>query len=435
MPVTTHPAAHDANVSCRRKECDSSPESLLKATSLQDHEKMDRMLQSSFDTEQKTLYASTNGFVHGAVEAYSSHHHLILRPDDVWLAILTQLSFYINAHSEELRGRLVPHDGKKELIVEACGIFESYDWTIFTQKMSDLLAQNVVDPQLRDWIMQTFSTTTPADQVVSAIVMMGALQNYFDFTARFMCGLPSVTLLGERSDWQSLLLALDKIPSFGMEATEFYNLLVPVCRHFVATFDDPASASVKSFWNRIVHYQRRGSGTTRYSGWITAFCFWDKRGASLYERGIDRSQPPSTQEGAMPQIRHRFGSARINCVLDGVTYHGVDSADVPPGYSSVPVKIDYYGLIYTARMVAGSVGIRMERSGMSGPGGRQGPASETEMVEGGLDTLRPVSGWWMFLVDEGRETEGEKRMKLVREMEEARASGGNREKRRVLRNG
>ncbi|KAI1785227.1 hypothetical protein LXA43DRAFT_151204 [Ganoderma leucocontextum] len=34
---------------------------------------------------------------------YRSHHHLRIRPDDVWLAILVQLNFYINAHAEELR--------------------------------------------------------------------------------------------------------------------------------------------------------------------------------------------------------------------------------------------------------------------------------------------------------------------------------------------
>lgn len=361
---------------------------------------MNRILQSSFTTEQKTLYSSTNGFVRGAVDAYSSHHHLILRPDDIWLAILTQLSLFVNAHSEELRGRLVPHDGKKELVVKGSGNMDSYDWTIFAHKTNDLLAQNVTDPNLRDWIMQTFTTTTPTDRVVSAIVMMGALQKYFSFTMQFMCGLPSVTLLGERSDWQSLLLALNKIPSFGMEATEWYNLLVPVCRHFLATFDDPTSHAVKSFWNRIVHHEHYGSGSNRYSGWITAFCFWDDKGASLYARGIDHSQPSA----AAPLVRvfRRGKGAAANCVLDGVRYHRIESADVPPGYASVPVKIDDNGVIYEARMVAGSVGIRMESSGVAGergPGGRGGKLRpKDEPLEVGLDTVRPISGWWMYVL-------------------------------------
>lgn len=419
MPVTSYPAAHAAQISTRCKECDSSPESLLQGTSHQDHEKMDRILQSSFTTQEKTLYASTNGFVHGAVDAYSKHHHLILRPDDIWLAILTQLSLFINAHSEELRGRLVPHDGKKELEVDCPGSMGNYDWTEFAHKTNDLLAQNVNDPELRNWIMHSFSTTTPTDRVVSAIVMMGALQKYFSYTACFECGLPSVTLLGTRADWQSLLLALDKIPSFGMEATEWYNLLVPVCRHFVATFDEPNSRAVKSFWNRIVHHEHYGSGSTRYSGWITAFCFWDDKGGSLYTRGIDRNEAQARQSSALGGLRKIWRTRRsmgASCVLDGVRYHYIESTEVPPGYASVPVKIVDNTMIYTARMVAGSVATRMESSGVAGPrgpGGRGGvPKPKDEPFEVGLDTLRPVSGWWMFLADEGRETEGEKLNRL-----------------------
>ena len=59
--------------------------------------------------------------MHTALEAYYTHHHLILRPDDVWFAILTQISFYINAHAEDLCSIFVAHDGKKELSVIRVG--------------------------------------------------------------------------------------------------------------------------------------------------------------------------------------------------------------------------------------------------------------------------------------------------------------------------
>ena len=44
-----------------------------------------------------------NGFVNTIVQAYSSHHHLILRPDDVWLSIMTQFSAYVEGNSETLK--------------------------------------------------------------------------------------------------------------------------------------------------------------------------------------------------------------------------------------------------------------------------------------------------------------------------------------------
>jgi len=46
------------------------------------------------------------------VQAYTYHHRLILRPEDFWLAILVQLSSFINEHAKELRDLFVKHDGK-----------------------------------------------------------------------------------------------------------------------------------------------------------------------------------------------------------------------------------------------------------------------------------------------------------------------------------
>jgi len=39
------------------------------------------------------LVPNTNGFVNTAITAYSQHHDLVIRPDDVWITILTQFNF------------------------------------------------------------------------------------------------------------------------------------------------------------------------------------------------------------------------------------------------------------------------------------------------------------------------------------------------------
>lgn len=78
--------------------------------------------------------------------------------------------------------------------------------------------------------------------------------------------------------------------------------------------------------------------------------------------------------------------------LDDATYHQIDSDDVPPGYSSVPVRVDDNGVEFDATMIAGSVG--MKYSSSSG-------------TNSSLDTLQPESGWFMFEKrSEGEEAEG-----------------------------
>ncbi|KAG6823016.1 hypothetical protein H0H92_011714 [Tricholoma furcatifolium] len=51
-----------------------------------------RVLQSSLNKGQDLLMRK-NGFVYGVLEAYNKHYNLIIRPDDVWIAILSQLNF------------------------------------------------------------------------------------------------------------------------------------------------------------------------------------------------------------------------------------------------------------------------------------------------------------------------------------------------------
>ena len=360
MPVTIKPATHGADVLSREQQAEDSRD-LLHRACRKESNKCVELLQSSFDSSLgAAVRPSRNGFVHGAILAYSNHHHLQIRPEDVWFAIISQIGFYINCHAEELRGMFVAHEGKKELeVVFETGDRYTVDFGVFAQKMSDLIDENVLDSGLREWVLPAFSTTTEHDKIVASILLMGVTQKYFDFKCTMCCGLPSVTLLGQKTDWQLIYSRLDKLETFGAEPIHFCKLLRPVISRFVKSFEEPTSDDTISFWQRIAHYHNNFSGPSYYSGWITAFCFWREDGRSLYH---------------CPELE-----------LDGVKYHTVESDEVPPGYSSVPVKVDDNGDLFDSTMVAGSVGINCTSSGDEMDGG---------LVD--LDTVSAETGWWMF---------------------------------------
>lgn len=90
------------------------------------------------------------------------------------------------------------------------------------------------------WTIPDFLTTTATDKVVCSIVMMSTLQHYFSYKMNLLCGIPSVTLEGEKADWEKIMARINKLPTFGEEAEEWYKLLVPVISRFVTAFDDPA---------------------------------------------------------------------------------------------------------------------------------------------------------------------------------------------------
>jgi Domain of unknown function (DUF4419) len=400
MPVTVNPFPHSANAVQETKFPNDAHELLLQSNQ-EEFFKCKSIIQSSFPTISKDspIFSSDNGFVKAAILAYNDHHHLIIRPEDVWFAILTQLSFYINAHAEELRSFFVSHEGQKELEIEI-GATGKLDMGEAAMQMTDLMGKHVNDPKLRTWIMPDFSTTTDVDKVVAAILMMGSMQAYFTYHFAFpRCGIPSVTLLGTKDDWLSIQQRLEMLPQLGAEANQFYKLLKPVLKYMVLSFDRPKDSSVVQFWQTICHERplvRGGCGpfskrsTPPYiSGWITAFCFWDQDGKSLYSK---------------PNGFVDFKGGKLNnpgCRLDGTVYHRLSISSIPRGSAAVPVTlVDLARREYPTRMVAGSVGIQAQDRGQG-----ISRAAETNGTLGVhfapvLDTIQPVSGWWMFFTME-----------------------------------
>lgn len=136
-------------------------------------------------------------------------------------------------------------------------------------EIARLTEEVLVDPGIREWITPKFSTTTATDEAVYAMVMMGAFQKYIRYGAWGECGLPSVTLLGDKSDWEDLERQLETIPYLGEEPKTWYGLLKPICSQIVRTFDEPPATETKEFCNRFstrmtttTGWHRRPSHTT-----------------------------------------------------------------------------------------------------------------------------------------------------------------------------
>lgn len=359
-------------------------EKLLQDACPSEYKQSEKILQTSFSKsmlQENYITPAAHGFVTSMIRAYSNHHPISIRPEDVWFAILSQVGFYIIEHGEELRSFFVAHEGKKKLEVRREGTVETVDFGDLAKEMTDLIQNNVVDPTLRAWIMPSFSTTTDTDLVVAAVLMMGSMATYFTYQITLTCGMPSVTLLGERDDWQQIYDRLDKMTQWGEEPALFVTLLKPVLRRFLASFDDPTSPDVVSFWARSVD-RHSDSGVDYCSGWVAAFCLWDEKGKRI-QPGMAFHTPEELE-------------------LDGVKYQRIDIENVPPGCMGVPVTINDNGNVFDARMVAGSAGIKASVIPRE-PGAKpaQPPRSRQQKPPVGPEAaLEPVVGWWIFSVKE-----------------------------------
>ncbi|QKD57202.2 uncharacterized protein FOBCDRAFT_241801 [Fusarium oxysporum Fo47] len=382
MPVTFSVVNHPAT-SWKTSKVETT-ENLLKKTSPRDYRRCQRIIRTSFTPsllQENHISPSENGFIWSAYHAYSQHHHLTIRPEDVWFSILTQISFFINANAEELRSFFVAHEGKKELTVFEAGDLESANIGAMAQRLAGPVSKNVKDPELGDWVMPSFSTTTDTDRVVASVLLMGAMQKYFSYGMCLTCGIPSVTLLGEISDWEAILTRLDRLDQLGKEPAEFAEMLRPILKHMILSFEKPEDAKVTRFWNTLATRNPVGSGTDYITGWITAFCFWDEQGKPKHRNEKD--------------------------VLAGVAYPSVDIDKVTVGVAPVPVKINDNGNIIGSKMVAGSFGIQattktQDNSTEETLVGSQQESTEDTGSDSELNAIQPLSGWLMY-EDEAKE--------------------------------
>lgn len=390
MPITVRTASHPARQWQTQRV--NSTEELLQQACAKEGSQCKWIIQSSFGgfIDEYHISSSQNGLVWAAYYAYSHHHHLFIRPEDVWFSILTQLSFYINAHAEELRSSFVAHEGQEELIVVDVGTIHTADFGRLAVQMTHEMEKKLVDPDLRAWIMPDFTTTSQTDKITASVLMMGTMQKYFSYTTGLTCGIPSVTLLGEKEDWMEIRRRIKKLSQYGEEPELFSRLLLPVLEGFIQSFVSPTDPIVTDFWSKIAD-KHMGSGPSYLSGWITAFCFWDVDGKSLNAKG---------------------GRNNDGCNINGTQFHRVQTDDVPAGYVSVPVTVNDNGKEVKTKMIAGSVAIAAASSGekldvssnhkqtiyRTGP---YGPPDLTQVAPNisdatGLDTLQPVTGWLMY---------------------------------------
>ena len=148
------------------------------------------------------------------------------------------------------------------------------------------------------------------------------MDRYFTYGMGIVCGLPSVTLLGEKADWLRLLARLDRLPTFGDEPAEWAEMLRPILVRFAAAFDGSPDVT---FWERIVSRDSYMCGQDLLSGWITAFCVWDADGKWLAKSRAFRTE--DTAEGSFikgPQ-RECISPAHQSCISQDLDLRRIPS--------------------------------------------------------------------------------------------------------------
>jgi hypothetical protein len=113
MPVTVKPSPQkvgkniDKTIHSGTELLTVSPSATLDERRLLRYQKrippeIRRIIQSSFSDLDKPdppcVIPYSSGFVISIIRAFQQDLHLVLRPDDIWLSILTQFSMFVNGN-------------------------------------------------------------------------------------------------------------------------------------------------------------------------------------------------------------------------------------------------------------------------------------------------------------------------------------------------
>jgi hypothetical protein len=268
------------------------------------------------------------------------------------------MTFYMERHAEELRSMFVSHKGK-----EPIKVYTNTTWSDVLGEFRSEIQSRVKTEWLADWIAPGFSTSTADDEITATALMMGLTKAYFSFYDCITCGIPSITILGEKADWERIEGKIERLMDFGEQPTDYARRLRPILRRIVATFDDSTSRETRDFWNEIVQAKARHSGACDepdlmyvISGWILGFFYWSEEGYPRfghYEGLPEHNLRPFEQYPALMKqvlksevsywtedVKPKSGPRDQGyCEYDGVKYRCVALDTLPDGYAKVPIRL------------------------------------------------------------------------------------------------
>jgi hypothetical protein len=287
--------------------------------------------------------------VAAAHRSFIGHRPLRLSPDAIWLLICQAVASHVNAHAEELRPRLVHHEGQVQIHVRRDDFLKGSPENPWDEVLDEFSAsvRDHVGPSI-DLFLPAFSTTGPAERAAAEVVLLEAVRSYFRYSTGTLCGIPAITLEGTAGDWETLARRVEEFSGFGLEG--WLEVLRPILRQFVRASDGDVDGP---FWRSLYKYEDQ-SGCPGITGWVLAFFPYLKdprTGAASFpvpwyferDRGpLERALYPDDEEE-----------------LTGTVYSpGISS--FPVGLSSVPFRWDYLGRSFDMEFLGGFVGVAQD---------------------------------------------------------------------------
>ncbi len=299
--------------------------------------------------------------------AFHDHRPLVLSPDIIWLLVAQGFANHVNANAEKLRPKFVQHEGKLTLEVERHDFIKGSPENPWPEVFGEFSSQirKHLGPSTHDLLLPRFSTTGPVEQAAAEIVLLEAMQSYFDYRFYTLCGIPQIMLEGSTNDWEILAERTRALGQFGL--AWWTEAIAPVLDEFVAATRGEVN---QDFWRSI--YKVGGvSGGPYISGWIAAF----------FPYLLDGGESAATNRNpylkkTYRNLRDFLHLAKTHRDLHDFLYpkeeddpscssHGMSLQSFPAGLSRAPFTWKYLTQKFKMEFIGGFVGVDQDPSSLA----------------------------------------------------------------------
>ena len=210
-----------------------------------------------------------------------------------------------------------------------------------------------------DSFLPAFSTTGPVERAAAEVVLLDAMQSYFEYQAYTGCGIPAITLDGTHEDWKALSVRAQGFRDFGLGT--WIDVLSPILDQFAQAAQGDVD---RVFWRSFYKLNSQSGGPV-ITGWITAFFPYLKdyrtRQATVRSRILSENHRDDLEEMLYPAGKPETGWAT-----------GPTTECLPSGLSKAPFRWHYLDRSFDMEFLGGFLGVAQDQETL---------------------TLRPEVGW------------------------------------------
>lgn len=207
--------------------------------------------------------AMPGGFSEAVRMAYDHHLPLIISPDMIWLLISQGLSNHISLNEAKYKKKVVLHDGVMKIgsRVDELVTNPGKGWQMLMDSLSDQASKSL-NPAFSRTMLKPFSTTTKPIDIAYKITMLYGVRTSFEMWGMSGCGIPQITLTGQRKDWVDLKGRIELLRNYGLDT--WAAQLQPILTEFVNVWDHKVN---QVFWDGI-YKDRTRYGVNAINGWM-----------------------------------------------------------------------------------------------------------------------------------------------------------------------